>query len=364
MFKFLTLKPEAFGIDISDLSLRIIKLKKKRGAFGLTSFGLERIKSGTIKSGEIKDPEGLTEIIKNAIHNVRGQRLDTKYVIASLPEEKSFLEIIQMPELAKEELEQAVKFEAENYIPIPLEKVYFGFQKIKPFYDHLDHLDILIACMPKEIVDPYVFSLKKAGLIPVALEIESQAIARALIKEEKSVSPIFLIDFGETRTSFIIFSGSCLRFTSSIPISSQQLTKNISKLLGVDIKKAEKMKIKYGFKINPKKKDQEQEKVFEALIPIMTDFTEQIKNCLNYYQTHAKHEHLPPGKRGVKKILLCGGGANLPGLTDFLASELKIPVERGNPFVNVDFKKKKGLPLKDPLSFTTAIGLALRDVNP
>lgn len=361
--KFLTLQPEAFGIDISDLSLKIAKLKKKRGGLSLVSFGLEKIQPGIIKSGEIKDQQALTEIIKKSIQGVQGQRLDTKYVIASLPEEKSFLQIIQMPKLAKEELEQAVRFEAENYIPLPLEKVYLGFQKIKPHYNHLDHLDILIACMPKEIVDPYVESLKKAGLVPIALEIESQAIARALIKEEKSSSPILLIDFGETRSSFIIFSGCCVRFTSSIPISSQGLTQNIAKSLKVDFKKAETMKTKYGLRSDPKKENEERRKVFETLAPIMTEFVEQTKTCINYYQTHAKHEHLPPGNRGVKKILLAGGGANLLGFTDFLSSEIKIPVEVGNPWVNVNLKKKAPLFFKESLPYTTAIGLALRGLR-
>ena len=123
MFKFLTLQPEAFGIDISDLSLKIIKLKKKGKKIDLDSFGLERIEPGIIKSGEIKDEQALTRTIKKAIGKVQGQKLDTRYVTASLPEEKSFLKIIQIPKMAEEDLNNAVLFEAENYIPLPLEKV-------------------------------------------------------------------------------------------------------------------------------------------------------------------------------------------------------------------------------------------------
>ena len=57
MLEFLTLKPEAFGLDISDLSLKIIKLKRKGKFFDLASFGEEEIKPGIIKEGEIKDEE-------------------------------------------------------------------------------------------------------------------------------------------------------------------------------------------------------------------------------------------------------------------------------------------------------------------
>ena len=363
MFKFLTLQPEAFGIDISDLSLKIIKLKKKGKKIDLDSFGLERIEPGIIKSGEIKDEQALTRTIKKAIGKVQGQKLDTRYVTASLPEEKSFLKIIQIPKMAEEDLNNAVLFEAENYIPLPLEKVYFGFQKIEPIRDHLDHFDILIACLPKETVDPYINSLKKAGLIPMALEIESQAIARALVKDQRTVSPLLLIDFGETRTSFIIFSGCCIRFTSTIPISSYQLTQKISQDLKIDIKKAEKIKLKYGFDQDPKEKTAEGEKVLQALSPIMADLVIQIKECLDYYQTHAEHEHLPVNSKGLEKIFLCGGGANLVGLTDFLKKEIKIPVERGNPWININLKKKSSLSSKESLSHSTALGLALRGIQ-
>jgi len=82
----------------------------------------------------------------------------------------------------------------------------------------------------------------------LALEIESQATARALVKNQVSPFPLLIVDLGATRTSFIIFSGYSLRFTSSIPICGNTFTKAIAKNLGISFKKAEKIKIKYGLK--------------------------------------------------------------------------------------------------------------------
>ena len=217
MLEFLTLKLEAFGLDISDLSLKIIKLEKKGRNFGLASFGETKILPRIIRAGEIKKEENLVNIIKKAISEVKGKKIKTKYGVASLPEEKAFLQVIQMPRLPKEDLKSAVIYEAENYIPLPIEETYFDFQIVLPVSNHLDHCDVLIAALPRETVDPYLSFLKKAGLVPLALEIESLAMARALIKNEMTTSPVLIIDFGATRTSFIIFSGYSLRFTSSIP---------------------------------------------------------------------------------------------------------------------------------------------------
>ena len=369
MFGILTLKPEAFGLDISDLSLKIIKLKKIKNGFDLASFGEEKIKPGIIKGGEIKDEKALSEVIKEALIKVKGEKLKTKYVVASLPEEKAFLQVIQMPRMSEEDLKSAVIYEAENYIPLPIEEVYLDSQVIQPVHNHLDHFDVLIAALPEKTVDPYLSVLKMARLEPVSLEIESLSISRALIKGGVATFPVLLIDLGATRTSFIIFSGHSLRFTSSIPVSSGNFTEIIAKALGVDLAEAEKLKIKYGLeeKIQIKIKNGTEKKtgrgkIFEALIPPLVDLIQQIKRYLDYYQTHASHEHLPPNGKGVSKILLCGGGANLKGLPELLSLELKIPVELGNPWVNIlpeSLKEVPELPLEKSLAFTTALGLAL-----
>jgi len=362
MLKFLELKPETFGLDISDLSLKIIKLKKRGESLTLASFGEKEIKPGIIQAGEIKDEKKLAETIKEAIKSVKGEKIKTKYVVASLPEKKAFLQVIQMPRMSEEDLKSALIYEAENYIPLPIDQVYLDFQIISPVFNHLDHLDILIAALPKKTVDPYLSCLKSAGLKPKVLEIESLAISRALIKDEVAVSPILLIDIGATRTSFIIFSGRSLRFTSSILVSSGSFSEIISKALKIDLSEAEKLKNEYGLQI----KGNEGKEVFEALVPALTDLVQQIRRYFTYYQTHASHEHLPPNGKGVSKVFLCGGGANLKGLTDFLSLQLKIPTELGNPWINIlaeSQKEFRKLLSGESLRYATALGLALRGIK-
>jgi len=360
MLEFLTLKSETFGLDISDLSLKIAKLKKRRNSLSLVSFGEMEIKPGIIERGEIKKEDELVKIIKEALLKLRGEKIKTRYIVASLPEEKAFLQIIQMPLMKEEELKKAVYFEAENYIPLPLNEVYLDFQVIKPVVNHLDHFDVLIVAMPKKIVDSYISCFKKANLIPLVLEIESQAAARALIKNEVSPSPILLIDFGLPRASFIIFSGYTLRFTSSIPVSSKEFTQAIADNLKITFSEAEEMKIKYGIE------GKGGEKITEILNPYLKELIKEIEDYLSYYHTHIHHEHLPLDSKEVEKILLCGGGANLKGLTNFLSLKLKIPVELGNPWINIlpqPLREIPELPFEKSLSFTNVLGLALRDIK-
>lgn len=346
MIELLSLEPEAFGLDISDLSLRIAKLKKRGKFFSLVSWGEAKIKPGIIEHGEIKNEDVLSEIIKQALVKIKGERIKTKYLIASLPEKKAFLQVIEMPKMKEEELKTSVPFEAENYIPLPIEKVYLDFQ-IVPYSNQTDHLDVLIAALPRKTVDPYVSCLRKTGLIPVALEVESQSIARAVVKNEISPFTLLIIDFGRSTTSFIVFSGYSPRFTSSIPISSQKLTEAISKTLKLSLNEAEKLKIKHGLK---------DEKGLKAMTPLLIDLIGQAKKCIDYHHSY---------NGGIKKILLCGNGANLKGLSAFISSELKITVELANPWMNIlpsSLKEVPGLSFKESLGYTTALGLALRGV--
>jgi type IV pilus assembly protein PilM len=359
MVQFLSLKKEAFGIDISDLSLKFAKLKKRGKFFDLDFFGEKEIEPGIIKEGEIKHEKRLAEITKEATKKVK-----TKYVVASLPEEKAFLQVIKMPRLSEEDLKSAVVYEAEKYIPLPVDQVYLDSQIIQPVLDHQENYEVLISAIPKKVADGYLNSLKLAGLKPIVFEVESMAVARALIENEISQYPILIIDLGATRTSFVVFSGKTIKFTSSIPISSHGFTQIISKTLGVDLKEAERLKIKYGLeekirlKVEEEKtiKKMERGRVFEALIPPLVDLVQQIKKCIEFYESHT------PGEK-IKEILLCGGGANLKGLPELLAVELNLAVKLGNPWLNILEKKEKEskkMPLEKSLSFTTALGLALR----
>lgn len=366
MFSFLSLKQEAFGLDINDLSLKIIKLKKKRKGFSSVSFGFTEIEPGIIEEGMIKKEDALSKIIKTACKNVEGKKLDTKYVIASLPEEKSFLQIIQMPRMKEEELKTAVFFEAENYIPLPISEVYLDFQVVASTKNYIDHLNVLIVAIPKKIVNSYFSCLKKAGLIPLALEVEAEAIARALVKEGTSSSPIVLIDFGRTNTDFIVFYGHSVCFTCSIPVSSQQLTDAISEKLKISFDKAENLKIK--FDLVEKTKNSKSKEILKAMLPVLEELIAQIKKYLNFYQEHASHKHFfPAGK--VEKIFLCGGGANLKGLPEFISKNLGISAELGIfwtdflPKAYMRRQEKNKNNFKEPLIFTTAVGLALKKID-
>lgn len=338
-----------FGLDISDLSLKIAHACFKRGGLVIDGFSYCDLPKGVVEGGEVKNEEKLSYFIKECLEKTQGEKIKTKNVICSLPEEKSFVDVFQAPLVErKENLDQLVLTEAESRIPFPLSEVYFDFNFVKK--GNLSEI-VLVAC-PKKIIDSYFNSLTLAGLFPLSMEVESFAIARAIFSKE--TEPVLVIDFGKHRTSFFVFSGSLVRLTSTSACSADVLTLALARVLKISEQKAQKLKESEGLL--------KEKRGAEALVPVLNELTSQIKDYLSYYKSHLSKNNLDVTKDSdIKKVVLCGGGANLKGLPDFLSTQLGLKVELADALSNTNKEEQKKaikISQEKSLSLATAIGLS------
>ncbi len=354
MFK---LEPDFFGLDISDFSLKFAKLKKRKNSSELVSYGEEKIPKGIIENGQVKDGDGLARLINGGLEKSQGEKIKTNYVALSLPEERSFLDVIQIPLMEKEEIKTAVYHEIENHIPLKLDKVNFDFQKIPPLSKNQNYQEILMGAVPKAVVETYLKALEKSKLKPVFLEVESLSIVRSLIKKTTFRGSLLIIDFGGSRTSFINYLGKSLRFTSSFPLSSSDLTDSLSNKFKISFEDAEVLKIKEGL--------EGEREIKKVLVDALGGLVKQIKIHLNYYCSYERERQTLGERIEPEKILLCGNGANLKGLPGFLSSKLNIDVQIGDPLINILNKNSKSnlkMSSQKSLGYTTALGLALKNI--
>jgi type IV pilus assembly protein PilM len=357
--KFFSLKFDTFGFDLSDLSAKIVKLEKKNGKYLFSFFGSFKIEKGLIEGGVIKDEEGLVENLKEGFKKIKIEKIKTKYVVFCLPEEKNFSQVIEMPDLPHEDLEKALRFEIENYIPFPVGEIYFDFIKLPSQKEK--KCNVLILAYEKKIVGSYFRVLKKANLEPVVFEPEILSFQR-LIPPSKDF--VLLVDLGETKTNFGVFSEGLLRFSFSSTFSSSLLTETISKELEIPFKEAEKLKkmfgleesilLKYETKESIFKK--ERGKIFDALVPCLSDLLDQIKRILSYF------ESLNPNFK-IKKIFLSGGGALLKGLKEFIQLQTEVETEILNPLLVLPLFKEPKISFEEIVKYSCAIGLAKREFS-
>jgi len=169
-----------------------------------------------------------------------------------------------------------------------------------------------------------------------------------------------------------------LRFSSSIPICSKDITKAISQSLNITPEKAEKLKYDLNFSQTHKKQAERSpvvsrkdgtttrgkgEKVFKAIEPILNNLCDQVKKYINYYRTYGYPEYPDSKNKKMEEVILCGKEADLKGLSDFFSAKLGIPVKLAKPWLNIVKKEVTHLSSNESLRYITALGLALRGVE-
>lgn len=347
------LHPPLLGMDISDRSMKYVQFRRQREAVSFARFGEIEIPEGIIDGGEIQKEEELIRILDS--WRRKEIRSGSVSVAASLPEEKGFMRLIQLPKVKREEVGSAVKWEIEANIPLPLEELHYDFEIIEPLEGDLEHFDVLISACPKTIVESYVRALHGSGLEPQTLELEAQAVVRALIKEPRTPTAYLIVDIGRTRTGLVIFAGGAIIFTTTVDFGGDTFEENIARAMGVSKEKARSLKKESGLD-----KRALGGGVFAALMPSVSALADEAKRALGYYRNHASHRH--GANADVGAMLLCGGDANLAGLDTYLASSLRIPVKRADSFAAVRDRLYEPVPplAKDKsLAYVSAVGLAL-----
>ncbi len=349
---------EAFGLDIADDAVRVVKLKKTRAGLVVSSYGENKIPAGTIEGGEVKDARSLSLAVKNLLEKEKGENIKTDLAVVSLPEEATFIRVIRLPKMSAEEAKRAALFEAENHIPLSLPEVYIDLEILENAKMPLrEFCEVLIVASPKKYVDSYIVALEEAGIKPAAIDTKSRALAQSLVKNFQTDAPVLLIDFGSHKTNVAIFQGANIMFSAIIPISTRDCANAIQKAMGINPETAFALQAKHGLSSGAG----EPEAVFEAMVPALTDLAEQIKKYVEFYQN--KNPDLP---RKINRGILCGNGANLKGIEEFLTSSLGLAVEIGDVWQNIISEQSKEIPivsLQDSFVYAPAIGDAIRGVN-
>lgn len=348
-FKLFSKTISAFGLDISGSSFKLMQLEGQAKNMTVKAYTDVAVPKALIVNDVVTDQKNFLTLLKQNLDRPQFGRLGTNYVVASLPESKSFVRVIQIPKMSNSEADNAVPFEAENFIPLPLDQVYLDWEKIG---EDGGKMNVLMVAAPKEFVDSYMDLLEKAGLKPAALEVESQSCRRAVLLPD-SRETVLLVDMEAFRSSLIMIENGNLQFTSTIPIAGNSFTESVAKALGVSMAKAEEIKRKVGISNTA-----EYPNIKTSLLPVLGNLEAEIKNILKFHGEHST--------RQVERILLSGGSAKLKNLAEYLGQQMAgsgvARVELANPWLNVG-NQKQALYQEGSLSFVTSIGLALRGNN-
>jgi type IV pilus assembly protein PilM len=339
------------GLDLGSHSFRAVELERKKNQIVLNKFGSYANPRLDLDSGNKDD----TDLYSNALKDFFSETgFGTPNVVVGLDESQVFMRIIKIPQMNDRELRNSVKYEAEQYIPLPINEVNLSYQKLDIDYADKLKLNIQLVAAKKTVLDRYVNIVKKANLIPKAIEPETIAIGRALGDTQESPMATLILDIGLARALIIIVYGGFVRFTRSIPIGGEVISKSIQQGLGLDFSQADEYKKVYGMDQN-----QVEGKIFNIVKPIIDNIILEVHRAAVFFTNHNPSAN-------IKRVILTGGTALMPGLLLYTASNLDFEVELANSVKNITISDKlngqKSLITEQAPLYSAAIGLALREI--
>lgn len=339
--------PAHFGLDLSPSSIKLIEAQKKGDKFILEAFG-EAPTPVNIHSSVVKDQALIVSSIKKLVSDAR---VSTKDVVVALPESYVYSQVIYVPPMPEEELVKALAFEAEQYVPIPLDKVQIEhlILRVPPQGLASAKMEVLLIAAQKEAIAQITSIITQAGLVPVILETEMLATVRSLSYQLGKEG--VLIDMGQGSTDFIIMAEGIIKQVNSFETGGEALTRSLASALSLSFDQAERYKRTYGLD-----KNQLEGKVASAITDTLSMIIDQIKKSVDFFKQRN------PGMN-ITRAVISGGTALMPGLTTFLAERLGLEILIGNPFLNFVQSKEFPQPLVRAASrFVTGVGLAIREV--
>lgn len=348
--------PDAFGLDLGDLSIKLVQLKNnslwhRNPSYKLVNYRSIKLPPGLIVNGELQKPEEVRQRIQHLLKGTKKQKsITSPWVVATLPEDRSFIKLIHVKQKPEEIINEDIIGTAKKHIPFDNPDDYYIEWQIIPSPLNQD-TQILIGAVPKNTANNYTYLLESLGLGVVALEIEAIALARSMISARKEYDgeARIILDLGATRSNLIVFDNDIIQFSTSLPYSGELVNTAISQKLHVSYEEAEEIKKKYGLEFI-----KGEEKIFKLITEMNDILVEQIKNAIQFYYSHFENTNK------ITRIIMCGGGASTKRLDRVLSAKLKIMTRPGKPWKNLFNNTENKIPQEESMEYATAIGLALR----
>jgi len=277
--------------------------------------------------------------------------IKTRNTVASISGHPVIIKKITMPLTSDEELEESIKFEAEQYIPFDLEEVNIDFQILNVDDEKSDQMNVILVAAKKVMIDDYTKLLTDAGLKPMILDIDVFALENAFemnysIEENQNVA---LIDIGASTISINITKDGVSTFTRDVFLGGNQITEELQKQFGISFEEAED--IKTGKDIDAPEFQGGRDVVKQGCDNIASE----IQKSLDFYSSSSYDS--------INKIYLSGGTAKNAYLRDIIEEKANIPTEVIDCIRNIKYDENAFDPeyIKDITALASVgIGLALR----
>jgi type IV pilus assembly protein PilM len=339
------------GLDISSSSVKLVELgRDKAGELVLEHCGIEPLERGWVVDGNVEKFEEVAEAMRRVVKKT-GTR--TKNVAMALPPSAVITKKIVLPAgLSEQDLETQVEAEANQYIPFSLDEVSLDFCVLGPSTTSAGDVEVLIAASRREKVQDRQGLAEAAGLKPVIVDVESYASRLAAGRLIESLpnggvdTMVALFEVGAFTTSMQVIRNEEVLYDRDQAFGGAQLTQLIVRQYGFSPEEAENKK---------RNGDLPEDYAAGVLKPFVDSLAQEVARALQFFFTSTPHNR-------VDYVMLAGGSAALPGLSDAVTSQTSFPCILANPFEGMQIGqsvREKKMRREAP-SYLTSCGLAMR----
>ena len=378
-------KVDAIGLEVGTSALKVVELRAGNPP-SLVSLALRPMPPGLIQDDQVVDPAGLATEIKSLLSDAG---ISQRSVVTAVSNRQAITRNILLPKMTMQELDEAIKWEAERYIPFPIDEVVLDYYVLDNPSDVEDgqQIEVVIAAARLDLVSQQVEYLKRAGLEPVVIDVKPFTLLRSLhgslLGDHLTRSTLsgtaytdsnevgVTVEIAASNSTITLVRGERVLMNRNISVSGDDFTAAIQRTFGLDFDTAEEVKLEYGTAAIPTEDEEEllnfdmkreqfsPSRVYESLRPVLVDLTTEIRRSLEFFRVQA-------GDANINRVILTGGGAKLRGLPAAIGDSLGFRVELGDPWLTITADENRFdtqyLTRYGP-EFAVPLGLALRGVN-
>ncbi len=337
------------GLDIGSHSIKLVELKQKGKSYELVSFGIQPLPPEAIVEGAIMDSSAVAEGIDVLFVNNNVKKSD---VATSVSGGSVIVKKISLPAMSEDELAESIRWEAEQYIPFPIDEVNLDHKTLRGSVAEGGMMDIILVAVKKDMIGFYSNVITQAGKRPMVVDVDAFAMQNAFeLNYKGDVNPgdvIALINIGASLININIIQGDISLFTRDISTGGNLYTETIQRELNLSREHAET--IKRGAAIE----GLDPSAASSILQGVTEDLAVDVQRTFDFFKATSTEER-------IDRIMLAGGTSKITGIQQYFQTKFGAPTEIMNPFKNVKLVNMDADYLHEvaPLA-TVAVGLALR----
>ncbi len=336
------------GLDVGSGFIKVVAIDHSGAEPEVTHAACIPLTSDAIVEGEVMDPQVVVEAIRSLL-----ETFDTppKNVVTSVGGRDVIVKRIQMDRMKEADAREVIRWEAEQHVPFDMDNVQLDFQILDPWDDGLQ-MSVLLVAAKREVVDQKLALLRDAGVSATVVDVDAFALHNALEFNYPEVldGVVALVSVGHELSTVNILQNGVPVLTRDVPFGSRRLRERLRRVHGLT--EAEAVAVVQS-------ESPRQEEYRAALLEGSEELAVGVERAAAFLS--ADHG----GRQTLGRVLVCGGGARVPGVVESLSARLGVRTETANPLQRLRVRPGATslFPVEDlaPMLMLPA-GLALRTV--